>query len=38
MIMKNSIIILTSMALLTITIHTGCQSTAKKVENAEKKV
>ena len=38
MIMKKSIIILTSTVLLTITIHSGCQSTAKKVENAEDKV
>jgi hypothetical protein len=38
MIIKKSIIILPSIVLLTIAIHSGCQSTAKKVENAEDKV
>ena len=36
--MKNSILTLMSIVLLTVAILCGCQSTAKKVENAEDKV
>ena len=36
--MKNSILFLASILLLTVTILSGCQSSAKKVENAEVKV
>ena len=36
--MKKSILFLASISLLTVTILSGCQSSATKVENAEDKV